>query len=180
MNTKIAIGVLAALVVIGGGYYFLHGAKSPDGSKEAQGTEQPADANSESGGAYTGSFADLAARGGNWKCTIDSKSDASAGQAVSSGTVYVSGKNVRGDFATAVPNYGSVQSHMIADGAYVYSWSSVMPKGIKTAMAAAPTGSGAPQGGGTNENTSYRYDCEPSSADASLFTPPANVTFTAY
>jgi len=182
MNTNSIVGIIAGVAIIGGaGYYLVRGSTSvaPEAAvTETQEKEDRATApTGEVSPKFTGSFADLAARGGSWKCTIDS----STAQVVSSGTVYVLGSNVRGDFTTAVQGFGNVESHMIADGAYIYTWSPMMPQGAKTKMSSVPqSGITQTSGQSVSSNQSYSYDCQPSSPDTTLFTLPANVTFKSY
>lgn len=175
MNTKIIVGLLATVVVVGGGYYYMQnsGGASSDDSMEADSAKME-------GGAFAGSFSDLSKRGGNWKCTIDAEANTGAGSVVSSGIVYVGGNKVRADYTSNVPSVGSVETHMIADGTDVYSWSSMMPSGFKMKQTEGEmgTGSGATSGQGVDANQSYAYDCDPWTGDQSVFTPPTNISFT--
>lgn len=175
MNQNTAIGIVVGLVVVlGGGYYLMSAktAQAPEGSGTQTVETTPA-VESAQAGKFTGSLTDLATRGGSWKCTVD----ASTAQSVSAGVTYVSGGKVRGDYTTNVEGYGKAESHMIADGEYVYTWSSMMPQGVKTKMVAQGAGGTATSGQGADANQSYSYDCQPWTADASLLVPPANVTF---
>jgi hypothetical protein len=175
MNTNTIIGVVAAVVVLGGGYYVLN---RPAVAPVTLGQEQPATTTSETvaaPGKFSGSLAELATRGGSWKCSVDS----TTAQAVSTGVTYASGGKVRADFTTSVPSYGSVETHLIADGVDVYTWSPMMPQGIKTKMTAQGSGTGPTSGQGVNTDTEYSYDCQPWTADATLFVVPTNVTFRA-
>jgi hypothetical protein len=182
MSTKAIVGILVAVVAVAGGGYYLWSNQAapaqtnsqtgqiPSTSQQVQGQTQTAQA-----GAYSGSLADLAARGGTWKCSVNS----TANDAASSGTTYVSGNLVRADFTTTVASYGKVESHLIVRDGYTYTWSPVMPQGIKTSVTSSGQGSGAASGQGANANASYSYDCQPWTADASLFVLPTNVTFRA-
>lgn len=175
MNTKLVLAVVAGVVVVGAGAFIaINGATKSaltDEGSEQQAT-QPAQA-----GAFQGSFADLAARGGDWKCTVDAQASTGAGQALSSGVVYVSGRKVRGDFTSTVQGIGRVDSHLMADGTDVYSWTSLYPQGMKTKMAASGDETTETSGQGADANQKYSYHCEPAQADASLFIAPTNVTF---
>jgi hypothetical protein len=176
MKTSTLAWLAAAVIVLGGGayYYFGGSAGSPaSGSQEATSTAQAQDGKVSP--TVHGSFSDLAKKNGTWKCTLESDTNGSA----SSGVVYVSDGNVRGDFSTSVSGYGTVESHMIVNGADVYTWSPLMPQGIKTKMTASGSSSTATSGGGVDANTAYTYDCQPWQADASVFVVPANVTFRA-
>lgn len=171
MNTKL-IGVIIGVVVAGGAYYAI---SQRSGS---EGTGSGAVAPAAQGGAFTGSLADLSARGGNWTCTIRSSADTGAGTVATEGTVHVSGARVRMDTMSEVPSVGPVESHMIADGEYAYAWTSAYPQGMKMRMTAGESGAGAaPSGQGLDANQAYSYDCMPSSSDEALFAIPADVQF---
>lgn len=175
MNKNLLVGlVVGGVVVVGGGYYLM-GAKTAQAPEEAgaQTAETTSVVESAQAGKFTGSVADLAMRGGSWKCTVD----ASTAQSISAGVTYVSDGKVRGDFTTNVQGYGSVESHLIVDGDTVYTWSSAMPQGMKTKMVAQGAGGAATSGQGADANQAYAYDCQPWTADVSLFVPPATVTF---
>jgi hypothetical protein len=169
---KILIGTLAAGALAVGGFFifnnYLYQEKQAD-------TQEPRGADASEAGKTEGSLQELAKRSGDWKCTVDS----TTAQAISSGVTYVSGGKIRADFTTSVQGYGNVESHMLADGTDVYSWSSMMPQGIKTKQAAGAEADGTTQtsGSGMDANQSYSYDCQPWSADASLFAVPSDVTF---
>jgi len=170
MKSNLVIGiVLSAVVILGGGYYLMnYGATS---SIDQGGATVTA-------GKFTGSFAELASRGGSWKCTIDSPTGASASVV----SVYVSDGKVRGDFTSDVEGYGSVESHMLTDGKDIYTWSSIMPQGIKTKMVTSAPGDEATRTSGQeiSPSQSYSYDCQPWSKDESVFTLPTTVTFKTY
>lgn len=176
MNTKVIVGLL---LVIGAGAaaYLLLG----------KGTEAPSETASSgaveevSAGPTTGSLVDLARRSGSWKCTVDTTALTGAGAAISSGVVHVLNGSVRADFTTTVPGMGPMESHMITDGAYTYTWTSMMPRGFKmkvdTTQAAPESNTAAPSGEGMDARQSYSYECEKASPDTALFTPPSSVSF---
>ncbi len=175
MNTNAIIALIAGVVVIGGGAYYVM--KSDSQASPVGGADNET-MSAQDDRAFSGSIMALSERGGEWKCTVDTTSQTGGGQAVASGVVYVSGNKVRADFDVNVAGIGAMEAYMIADGAYVYSWSSMVPQGVKVAQAQAESSqSTATSGQGMDANTSYSYDCEPASADASLFVPPSNVTF---
>jgi hypothetical protein len=166
-------------MVLGGGYYFMthHSAPSAETTTQsAQGETATAKNDSQAAGKFNGSFVDLSARSGSWKCTVDSSTAGS----ISSGTTYVSDGKVRADFTTNVQGYGSVESHMFSDGEFAYTWSSMMPQGIKTKVTAQSTAGTQTSGQGVNANTSYSYDCQPWVVNQALLTVPTSVTFKSY
>jgi hypothetical protein len=169
MNTNLIVGIIAGVVVLGGAVYFF--SRPGDSDQEANGPESGEE---QTAGSFSGSIKDLAARGGSWKCDIDT----STSQAVSSGTVYVDGKNIRADFSSNVEGYGVADSHMIADGEYVYSWSSVAPQGMKVKMTLSDgSGEATAQAEVMDSNVEYAYDCQQCSADQSKFSLPNSVMF---
>lgn len=173
MNTNIIAGLVIGVAIIGGSaFYFFGNKKSASNSEGTSPTE-----NTQAAGSFTGSFADLAKRGGEWKCTVDNTSETGVGQVVSSGVVYVSGDKVRAEYNVTVPSLGSMKGYMVSDGEYIYSWSSMLPQGVKTKASVVTQGSGSVSGQVVDANYAYSYDCQPSSPDASLFIAPANITF---
>jgi hypothetical protein len=177
----IGIGV-AVLIVLGGvvGWMsYQNSGTTGDSMMEKEGDammeESMEDEQSMESGAFSGSLSDLAKRGGNYKCTIAHESEA----AQSSGTVYVAGDRIRGDFTSIVPQVGmTVETHMIQNGGYVYTWSPLTPNGFKakTTLSESNT-SQAMSGEYADFQQAYSYDCAPWSVDTSLFTPPSDVTF---
>lgn len=166
--------MVATIVIVGGGVYFF----TKNDSSMAENHANPAITTKAEPGTFKGSIADLASRGGDWKCTIDSKSQTGAGKTAASGVVYVSGSKMKADFNITAPGIGAIKAFMIADGTNVYSWGSMMPRGVKVAQTQSWKNSTAPSSGhGMDANSSYSYDCDPAKADASLFVPPTNVSF---
>lgn len=123
---------------------------------------------------FNGSMKDLIARGGDYKCTFSHSTDVSD----SSGTVYVSGQKMRGDFTSNEKVSGTTsESHMINDGEFSYVWSSAMPMGLKMKITNDTT-AGADTTSGVDVNQKLDYSCEKWNGDASQFSLPASVNFT--
>ncbi len=168
MNTNQIIGLVVAVVVIAGGaYYFMN----RDASTTA--TDTNGDNNQAVAGAYSGSLVDLARRGGDWQCTVDTTT---AGT-ISSGVVRVSGQKMSAEFTSAVQGYGTVKSYIVSDGSYTYSWSSMMKQGIKVPVLSQGSGGTQTSGQGLDASQSYSYDCQPWTADASVFAVPSDIVF---
>jgi hypothetical protein len=117
----------------------------------------------------------LTRRGGDWQCTFNVENQISQ----SSGTVYVSGQTLRGDFASQVPQLNqTIDSHMIQNNGAVYVWTSLSPQGFKTEAAiSTPGGAAEFQDQGVDINQTYDYNCMPWTVDNSKFELPAGVTF---
>lgn len=163
------VGIIVAVVVLGGAAAFLM--MNQGGAPVAQNVE--GGGNTE--GAITGSLSDLLSRGGDWQCTFSVKNEVSE----SSGTVYVSGQTLRGDFISAVPQLNQdIDSHMIQKDGSVYVWTSLSPQGFKSAATiGTPDGTTAFSQQGIDINQQYAYNCTPWTVDPAQFELPEGITF---
>ena len=122
------------------------------------------------------SLKDLIAANRPQQCTVTTSTDAGE----STGTVYVAGGKMRGDFSVRTNNV-SVASHMISDGSTNYIWTDGQPQGFKMSLeesATAGTGTaGASEYQAFDYNAALNYKCESWSGDQSLFALPSGVTF---
>lgn len=121
-----------------------------------------------------GSIANLLTSGKNVNCTMtypDGKG---------SGTIYVSGHNMRGDFMVNVEAMGEVKSSMIQDGEYAYMWSDADKKGTKFKVSGLPSPSPAANSQAESVDLNQQVDlkCSAWGVDASKFTVPGDVEFT--
>ncbi len=183
--------VVAAVVILGGGLYVMNSGSlsmeadkvnvtAPELNEDVTGGDEKVSDKStpklmEKASAFTGSFFDLAARGGNYTCTISS----SGANNSTTGTVHVSGTNVRGDFITTTGGK-TVDSSMLKLDNKVYVWGGGMPQGmVMDAATMSGTGSDAPamSGGGETMQHEYGWDCVATGADASKFVKPSNIEF---
>lgn len=169
MNTTSIIGLIAAVIIVGGGvWYFSSHGNAPAGT--------PAVTNSASNG--SGTFASLMALAGSVKCNVATAT--TANQAESSGTVYISNGQMRGDFNATNKALGDtvIEAHMIRAGGFIYSWSSAAPQGVKMSDAVIENASTKNNASGSiDPNAQVSYSCEPWVADAAQFVPPSTVTF---
>lgn len=120
----------------------------------------------------------LTKRGGDYKCTFSQTT--SVGD--SNGTVYISGKKIRGDFVSkvSIPSLSlteTVDTYMISDGESVYTWSSMVPDGFK-----APVSEDFKSGDSASLNNNpasqeLEYTCVSWVVDESVFKIPTNITF---
>ncbi|MEI6494798.1 MAG: hypothetical protein WCO03_01925 [bacterium] len=172
MNKKALIIVVVVVVV--GALWFMMGNK---GSAPAPGNESiDATTNSDSG-VFKGSMLDLMKRGGSYRCTYAVTSE----QGKFEGTAYVSGKKVRVDSSNEIagPQVQKMESHMINDGEFIYTWSPAMPQGVKMA---APKDETVPQPGAEVQgqydyNQKVDYKCFAWTDDNTMLTPPTNIQF---
>ena len=167
MNKKVLAAIVLLLIALGAyfGYTKFMGGKTPGGS-------------SESG---PKSLKELLTAGAAQKCTYSTTIESGS----SEGITYVSGGKVRGDFTTTTSGK-SIVSHMISDGKTSYIWTEGEKNGYKmTVEEQAETDtktdySDTSVSSNTNANLDEKldYKCSAWIADSSVFTPPANVTFT--
>jgi hypothetical protein len=119
----------------------------------------------------------LMGMGKNLQCDFDYATEGKAG---SKGTVYVSGKKVRGEFESNV-NGKQTMMHMLQDGDYTYVWGSAMPEGIKMKVVAPEgtqnTNTTSPANQYFNPNQEMNFNCIACGVDASKFAVPSDVTF---
>ncbi len=114
----------------------------------------------------------LIAYKGSQKCTFTSSTSNSS----SSGTVYVSNGQMRGDFVSHAQG-GTYESHMIVKDNTSYVWGTGMPGGFKMSFDAMSSSGQGNNSGAVDPNAPVNYSCSAWSADASLFVLPAGIQF---
>ena len=174
MNTKIVIAIVVAVLVVGAGawYAMTNKASTTIPTPVAPIAGGP-DASAPTTG--SGSIADLWGKTGTLECEISS-TDTSA---PFSGKVYVSGGKIRSDVVATIVSMGNkaVNSHTIRADGFVYTWTDLMPQGVKIAENATPTAQSPGASGGPATSSKVSYTCKPWTVDVSLFAPPSNITF---
>lgn len=166
MNTNLLIGLVALVVVLGGGAWFLS-------SRDAKQPPVPTTVQEQQGAA---SFGELIARAGSWTCTVSTSVEA----APSEGTTYIADGKIRADFVSRPVMLGGkeVATHMIQSDGYVYTWSDMMPQGMKMLIPKdMPTSSAGDAVGTVSADAQVQYSCLPWIVDASKFEPPSNISF---
>ncbi len=123
-----------------------------------------------------GSMKDLLSRESS-KCTVSN----TTANSESNGTVYVGQGKMRGDFTSVTKSPDmTIESHMISDGEYIYTWSDAMAQGVKIPVASANM-SGQPNAPKSEQvemyNADVAYTCDSWRADESQFEIPPSVTF---
>ena len=171
METKTLIGVLVAVVIVGGGVWYFSSNK-----EAAIPTEEGVMGTMEEKAEGSATLADLMARTGSFRCDVEVKAEAAAGGSETAGTVYIGEAKMRGDFATKVSGM-TVNSHMISREGYVYTWSDMMPQGMKMKVVTDGEAQTSTQGA-MDASAAVDYHCAPWSVDGSKFTVPGTVTFT--
>ncbi len=154
---KTVIGIIVAVVVVAAGGWYFYSSKGAS----MMGTDKPQ---------VMQSMKELVASGISQKC------DFSEPQSNTSGTIYIAGGKVRGDF-TSQTQAGTVTGHMISDGTTVNTWMDGMSQGFKSSFAMTE-GTGTDTQKGLDPDKKTDYKCSPWSADETKFQLPGGITFT--
>lgn len=166
MNMPALIGLIAAIVILGGGAWYFSSHQAPG----AAGPNQMAGAP----GNGAGTLSTLMALTGSFTCSVAT----AAGDTQSSGTVFISNGQMRGDFnSTTKASETVIETHLIKAGGYTYTWSSAAPQGVKFADSAVPANTSGTGSQGVDDKTQVTYSCTPWSEDPSKFAPPSTVSF---
>ncbi len=175
---KVLLGLIlataAVLIIKGAGKGNDEIVLAPEGEEVVADTPAPAE---QEVGTFQGSAKDLMARGGDHKCTFTQEVENSK----STGTIYISGTKMRGDFNSNVLAGGTtmdLESHMISDGATMWTWSNMMPTGFKMAVDQSAQAGGQQQG--FDANVDLEYTCINWAPDQSQFVVPSAITFTEF
>lgn len=168
--SKQLVWLLVIGVVVAAGYYLTTSKKVADTSDGAQKTQEA-----------TGkkmAFADFMKEGGSYKCAVQSNS---AEGIDTTGTVYLNAGMIRVDASTKMPGSSDIKTSIIVAPDYTYTWTAQAGNvgfKAKTVRAASPDGSEGSASYGFDASQIGDYSCEAWNADASLFVPPATITFT--
>lgn len=179
--SKTLIGIMAAVVVIGGGYFVITKNKDSKVNEQQivvdnvseQSTQTSQTTNSP---AKKMAFAEFIKKGGAYKCTVNQ----SINNVDTKGVTYISGGMIRGEYATKVQNFNVETTLIVRDG-YTYTWTSMAPNmGFKSKVVANTSGNTD-----TSMTSSYSfnaekigdYNCEVWAADQNKFIIPVNITF---
>jgi hypothetical protein len=174
MKNKIIGLVLPIIIVLAAGFYFMKvKTTSPTANTKPTATIP-------TGKTKMMSLKELMTLGTSQKCTFESSDD----KGTTKGISYINKNRMRGDI-TISNDTKVIESHIINDGTYMYSWSTDMDKGIKIPITAVTTpkveaAEDYPQGYNEylDQNKQLDYDCSNWNTDESMFIPPTNVTFT--
>lgn len=161
---KILLGIGALVVVLAGGWFLVSSSPGSLETSETQGEPQESSA-------FTGTLADLASRGGSYRCSVSQESDVAS----TAGTVLVDGGRVRGDFTSTVVAAGglSVETHIIIRDDYTYTWTPIAPTGFRARVAqGGSAGDASLSGQYADFSQAYSYECDPWSVDESAFELP--------
>ncbi len=125
------------------------------------------------------SFEMFTKQGGSYQCSVTQYLDQGMTQ-TTQGKVFLDNGKIRGDYATQVQGMNIDSSVIVKDG-FAYAWTSMSKTGYKIAIKPVEGDNVATASGSYGWNTQQigDYDCDPWTPDASKFTPPASITFTA-
>jgi hypothetical protein len=174
VNKKAIITVVVLLLLALGGYAVMSWKTTP---VKKISEASPTETISEKAPASE-SLKDLLSSGKSQTCTFTTNSEDYSG----SGTVYVGGEMMRGDFTTMVSG-AEMKSHMIVKDKTSYIWTEGQKQGIKTTfedqnVSEDLTGTPAQTGQkGPDVNAEYSYDCKDWTIDPSMLELPAGVVF---
>jgi hypothetical protein len=163
MSKKILIVIGVVLLLILGGWFYMN-------SKKTAGTASTGSSTNTTQPSTASSLKDLISKGIAQSCTFSANR--------TSGSVYVSGKSVRGDFETTVDN-AAMKSHMIVKDNTSYVWTDGKSVGIKMSFdpSATPAATSGTTSGSFDPSVNMNYKCSAWIADSSKFDLPAGVTF---
>jgi len=175
MKALIAVIVIAAVAI--GGYFMFRPNKTIAPSEPADTSSQSAQESPVPADGKKMAFAEfMKTNKGSYVCTVNQN----VGGTDTAGTVHVNGMDISGQFAITAAGQ-SLTAYVVSKDGYVYTWTSMMPTvGWKSKMTTSGSGSTAASGTFSwNNDTIGDYDCQPEPVNASLFTIPASVNFTA-
>lgn len=163
--------ILAVLIILGIGIWFLTGRKSQSPQTTNTLSAQPTAATAN----QPQSLKDLLLAGIPQTCTVSQTSENNK----SDTTIYISGGQMRGD-VQAKAGDTNIVTHMIIRDNTTYVWTDGQTTGYKMAYdpnTPVPTSApGQPQG--VNPDVKVDYHCSPWISDAGKFILPSNITFT--
>ena len=170
MNKKIIISIaVIVLLLLAAGIYVMSGKKSATTDPQinkVQETEQ----------SFPTSLKELLTAGIPQKCTFKDLID----EVNTEGTTYVASGKMRGDFSTTIEGK-TTTGHTVYDGTTSYVWMDGNSTGFKMDIDPNETTSSESETQqGLDLNKTIDYNCSAWLPDQSLFTPPDDVTFTAF
>jgi hypothetical protein len=169
--SKTIVSMLVVGVIIVGGYFVI--TKNP--KKDTGDIKNGQQVESTKTEGKKMAFSAFVKQGGAYKCEVKQ----AFSDMENSGTVYMSGGNIRGEYTTIAEGRTIDTSFMLKDG-YSYTWSSTLVNiGFKTKINTQVDGTNAVNSGTYSWNASQigDYNCEPWTTDEKMFEVPAGMSF---
>lgn len=181
MNRNVIIGaVVVVLLALGAWFVFSQGntATNTENNQEETGENTSGNNTSTSGSPTrgSGSLSQVFTQGGNYTCTLNATRDG----LTTTGTVYATGNKTRVDFRVQLPDTTAIQTHIIRDGSFSYTWTDGQTTGVKSRITSSGAVDEQPQGAGSMADVdgTYDWECRPWIPQTSQFVPPTEITFT--
>lgn len=180
------VGLIAALLVIGGVFFITNKAEAPKSVETFEKDSQ--DASSENAGNASGnvsidtsqaSLVGPLGQTGNYTCTFFSIQESGSRN---EGTLYVSNAKMRTDFRVINAATGVMtDTHVIRTNGYTYTWVDGTLSGFKRSAQSTniPRAIAQSIGFAESETARFSWDCHPWIPDIAKLTPPKEITFTA-
>ena len=166
---KLLIPILGVLIVGGGLWWWLGSGDDDSVSRTSTDT---------SSASQMASINELIAKGQDLMCTYSTVDEQGNDN---SGTVYLSNGRMSGDFTLTTPGQEPVNSHVINDGQYQYSWQEGDEEGYKLSLDQSDqqmADDSQEQGeDGVNQDQNFDFNCQNWNVDEGRFVPPSNINF---
>lgn len=172
--------VIAAVVILGAGAAFLYSQSrtNPTDNENSSTVAKKVDT-SKTGGVSLASIKDVFVNGGNSQCTFSAENK----DGITSGSVYVSGDNARGEFETTVSGE-TFSTNMIRKDDTFLMWGDSFPTGLKLVMSVDEWAESIDErqsdsdGSTFNPNAEVDFNCSTWTVDNSFFNEPTDIEFT--
>lgn len=165
MNNKVIIGIVTAVIIIGGGIALYMANSSNTQQNETKQVETTNETKT--------SLSALLEKGDPQKCTYSGEIEGGE----YTGTAYFSSdKQMRNDYKSTVNGETRDGSMIITDGTQ-YFWNTETKKGFKTAITADDSQqTSSEENDSVDTNAKFTFNCDTWTVDDSKFTPPSDVT----
>lgn len=175
MKSKIIIAAVAMVFLAGGAFLITN--KASDDGLGTKASTQSANGNTEERSSING----LLAQGKNVQCAY-SYTDGNSNK--SSGTVYIAGERMRGNFTVKASGQAAQTSNMLRDDQYQYVWTEDTDTGFKIKISELDANdqksTDEQNQQSVDQDKKYDFDCSGWSVDESMFKVPGGIKFTDY
>ncbi len=173
-KTALSILIVVAVAVAG---YFIYNSNNTQSGEESHVAGHHESVESENHAEESGkkmAFAQFIKQGGSYECTVNQYVE----NIESKGHVFIDGGRIRSEYSVDYQGTSMEGSVIIKDG-FAYTWSSMMPMGIKVPVKNDEVNVDAGAKGTYNWNADQigDYECNAWKVDESKFTLPAGINF---